>query len=262
MSPTSQYDLDRLRASADVRAIEHHTEIGSTNDRALELAGQPDAELPFLIVADRQTAGRGRGANRWWAGDGAFTFSLAIESSAASIPTHRWPQLSLTTGLAICETLEDLTSSSDAQVKWPNDVYLLGRKICGILIESPTIRDRLVIGVGLNVNNSFRDAPAELQGTAISLVDYDGQVRDMTDVLITVLDRIAKRWNDLAERGFATLIDEWRPRSYLTGRAVQVVAGPQTVIGRCTGIDDDGALVVQTENGPRTCHAGSVTCLD
>ena len=256
------YDLDRLRAAGLVRQIEHHAEIGSTNDRALQLTAAPDAELPLLVLTDRQTAGRGRGANQWWAAEGAITFSLAIESSAVNIPAHRWPQLSLTTGLAICEALESLTGSLDAQVKWPNDVYLLGRKACGILIETPPVRDRLVIGVGLNVNNSFREAPAELQRSAISLIDYDGQRRDLSEVLLALLERIEARWRLLAQRGFSSLIEDWRKRSYLDGRTVRLNSGPQTVVGRCTGIDEDGALLLQTESKLRRCHAGTIVSVD
>jgi len=256
------YDLDRLRASGLVRQIEHHTEIGSTNDQALELAAAPEAELPLLVLADRQTAGRGRGANRWWAADGSITFSLAIESSAASIPTHRWPQLSLTTGLAICQAVEEITGSQDAQVKWPNDVYLLGRKVCGILIETPPVRDRLVIGAGLNVNNSFVEAPADLQRSAISLNDYDGRTRDLTTVLLALLERFEVCWQKLAEQGFSSLIEQWRSRSYLSGRTVQLSSGPQTIVGRCSGIDEDGALLLQTESELRRCHAGTILSVD
>jgi BirA family transcriptional regulator, biotin operon repressor / biotin---[acetyl-CoA-carboxylase] ligase len=252
------YELERLRASGLVRLVEHHGEIGSTNDRALQLAAQPEVGLPVLVLADRQMAGRGRGANRWWAAEGSITFSLAVESKAANIPARRWPQLSLTTGLAVCEALEELTGSADAQVKWPNDVYLLGRKVCGILIETPPIRDRLVIGVGLNVNNSFRTAPVELQVTASSLIDYDGQQRDLTAVLLTVLERIESCWHTLADRDFTALIDRWRSRSYLTGQTVTLNSGPQIVTGRCTGIDEEGALLLQTESELRRCHAGTI----
>ena len=256
------YDLERLRLAGLLRQIEHTEEIGSTNDRALQLAAETSAQLPLLVLADRQIAGRGRGSNAWLAADGAITFSLAIESAAANIPAHRWPQLSLTTGLAVCEALEEVTGSSDAQVKWPNDVYLLGRKACGILIETPPVRDRLVIGVGLNVNNSFRDAPPPLRQTAVSLSDYDGKHRDLTDVLLAVLERIDSNWRTLADRGFAALIDNWRGRSYLSGRTVMLASGPQTVTGRCMGIDHDGALLLQTESEIRRCHAGTVLSVD
>jgi BirA family transcriptional regulator, biotin operon repressor / biotin---[acetyl-CoA-carboxylase] ligase len=256
------YDLAKLQSSGLVRSIEHHGEIGSTNDRALEAAADLQAELPLLILANRQSAGRGRGANRWWAADGSITFSLAIETTAANLPTHQWPQLSLTTGLAICEALEGLTSAQDAQVKWPNDVYLLGRKACGILVEAPPVRNRLVIGVGLNVNNRFSAAPAELEQTGIALIDYDGEQRDLTDVLLALLDRIDQRWKALADHGFAAMLEAWRTRSYLTGRTVTLSSGPQTITGRCTGIDDDGALLLHTESGERRCHAGTIVSVD
>ena len=94
---------ERLQAETFLRGIEHHDEIASTNDRALELCADASLPTPFLIITDRQTAGRGRGANRWWSSDGALLFSVIIDATAFSLPEFLWPQVSLTTGAAICD---------------------------------------------------------------------------------------------------------------------------------------------------------------
>src|SRR5437867_3588245 len=130
------FDLPRLAAAGLVARIDYHESVGSTSDRALELGAFGDTELPLLVLAERQTAGRGRGANRWHSTDGAMTFSLALEAPPDRLPPSRWPQVALVGGLAMCEALQSLAPAADFRVKWPNDVYLGSGKICGILSES------------------------------------------------------------------------------------------------------------------------------
>jgi biotin-(acetyl-CoA carboxylase) ligase len=149
------FDLARLSASGLVAGIDFHESLGSTSDRALGLAAEGAIALPHLVLAQRQTAGRGRGANRWWAADGALTFSLVLAAPPDRLPPDRWPQVALVAGLAVCDALRSLAPAAELRVKWPNDVFLAGRKVCGILSESvPGWRDRLVVGIGVNVNNS------------------------------------------------------------------------------------------------------------
>jgi BirA family biotin operon repressor/biotin-[acetyl-CoA-carboxylase] ligase len=162
-------------------------------------------------------------------------------------------------GLAICEALSFACATADFTVKWPNDVYANGRKIAGILIESPAqARGRLIVGIGVNVNNSFAAAPEELQETATSLCDIEQQTQDPTHVLLGLLGRLQQRWEQLRTQGFAAVRDDWEARSLLNGRTVTLQAGAQRFIGRCLGIDDDGSLVLQTEQGRQSIAAGSV----
>src|SRR5438034_451345 len=109
-------------------------------------------------------AGRGRGTNRWWSADGALTFSLVLEAPQERLPMSRWPQVALVAGVAVCEALERMAPRAEMRVKWPNDVYLAGRKICGILSESvPARRDRIVVGIGVNVNNRVQGSGFRVQ---------------------------------------------------------------------------------------------------
>src|SRR5262245_44814835 len=193
------FDLSRLYETALLAQVEHHAEVGSTSDRALEVAVREDVKLPLLVLADRQTAGRGRGSNRWWAGDGALTFSMVIAPAPDQLPPASWPRVSLAAGLAICQALESLAPRALFQVKWPNGVYAEGRKISGILIESPApSRGRLVIGIGVNVNNSLNQAPQDFRSLATALCDLDGQQRDLTSVLIGILVELDKELPNLA----------------------------------------------------------------
>lgn len=260
MEAYNRIDRRRLEQAAPVAAVEWHAELASTNDRALALAAESQTPhaLPLVIVAERQAAGRGRGGNTWWAAEGALTFSLLLDTSALELPPARWPLASLTTGLAVCETLDQLAPQAWAALKWPNDVYLRERKACGILIEAPpAIADRLVVGIGINVNNGFADAPPEVRQRAISLKDATGLPFDMTEVLLRVLGQLALRWKQLAagDIEFAALWQRW---CLLTGRHVTVASGNTPVRGLCRGIDAEGALLVTTEQGEQRLFAGTV----
>ena len=259
---SSQFDLERIRRETFVQQIEFHDEIGSTNTRALELVSTTYT-IPLLVLADRQTAGRGRGNHRWWAGDGGLTLSLLIDAAKLGIPASRWPNVSLATGLAVADAISSLISIADVRLKWPNDVFLNGRKVCGILLESSSHRPGLlVIGVGLNVNNSSCTAPAELKSVAISLADAGRCSFDRSNVLIAVLQKLAESLavlsNDARE-----FTERWRARCYLQGRTIQVQTGQPgsdsaSITGVCQGIDDEGALLLQTEAGVVRCFSGVV----
>ena len=272
--PKSHFAADNLARIEDetfITRVDFQREINSTNDRAMELAGSDDSEFPLLVLAESQTSGRGRGANRWWSGDGALTFSVLLATESAELPTERWPQVSLTVGLAVCEALEELIARGvptaqlstlpAVQLKWPNDVYIEGRKICGVLVEVPrNCAGRLLLGIGVNVNNSLVEAPEELRERATSLVDLTGRQFPLADVLIEVLQCLAARlepdelWNAEVQAG-------WRRRCLLTGQRLQVDLGVRRVVGTCRGIDDDGALLVEVDGKTERHLAGTVTLL-
>lgn len=263
--PPLVIDADRIERETFVRATEVHVELPSTNDRALELAGVTTT-TPHLIVALRQTAGRGRGANRWWADDGALTFSLIVEPDTEALPFSRWPELSLAAGGAVCEALQSLLPSADVRLKWPNDVYLAGRKVCGVLVEIPPDRRtpanrRIVFGVGINVNNSLSAAPPEVRSRATSLADVAGRTFDLTDVLASVLRWIETDLSAIAAHD-SRIFARWRRRCLLSGRSVVLSDGTRSIGGTCLGIDDDGALLLQTEAGPQRFFGGVVEAFE
>jgi BirA family biotin operon repressor/biotin-[acetyl-CoA-carboxylase] ligase len=251
------FDLARIAKSGLVRQIDFHESLGSTNDRALELAAADNPPLPLLVLTERQTNGRGRGANRWRSSAGALTFSLVLDTADERLSADHRSRMAIVAGLAVCEALAQLAPRAEWQVKWPNDVFADGSKACGILCESaPGYPQRLVVGIGVNVNNSQRESGLPFAATA--LTDLDGLTRDQTDVLIAVLDRFDVAWNKLPGGGFAELAAEYRQRCLLTGRTVRVTSGQERIVGVCCGIDGRGALVLATETGSRTIVAGSV----
>jgi BirA family biotin operon repressor/biotin-[acetyl-CoA-carboxylase] ligase len=215
-----------------------------------------------LVLAEMQSAGRGRASNRWWSGTGALTFSLLLDAHASGLPTSCWPQLSLTVGLAIAEAVDELIGLQ-AGLKWPNDVYLQGRKVAGVLIETPPRqRGKLVVGVGLNVNDPLNLLPEDVRQTAISLCEASNRGPfALADVLILLLQRLSDCFAWIGSRD-AELRQRWRERCVLTSRTVHIDQGGCQITGPCHGIDDDGALLVQTEAGLERCFAGVVTQLE
>jgi BirA family biotin operon repressor/biotin-[acetyl-CoA-carboxylase] ligase len=138
-------------------------------------------------------------------------------------------------------------------------VFLAGAKVGGILCESaPGWRDRLVIGIGINVNNSLAAAPDDIRAAARSLIDYDGIARDLTATLLDVLSSLDNRWNELLELDFAVLANAYRNRCFLTGKALTVTSGSKSIAGRCLGIDDSGALLLRTESGVQALISGTI----
>lgn len=254
--PVDVLDLwTRLEGQGLIRHLHWWPELASTNTTALALLDTTAAECPRLVWTPRQTAGRGRGTHRWWASPGALTFSLIIDPTQDGFSPAIWPQLSLVLALSVADALAAWVERSRIGLKWPNDVWLDGRKVCGILVE---VRgDRLVMGVGLNVQNSLAEAEAALQTSAIALCDVLAEPPALPEALWTLCQMWDRRRRALAA-GELDLLLEWQPYCVLTGHAVRLTAGDTTTDGLCRGIDADGRLIVETTRGVETHYGGTV----
>jgi BirA family biotin operon repressor/biotin-[acetyl-CoA-carboxylase] ligase len=245
-------DEAALRGCPFARTVEVHAELGSTNDRARELIAG-DAALPALVFAERQTAGRGRGANRWWTTDGALTFSVSLDAAERGLTIEQNGLISLASAVAIVDAMRETTGLA-AGLKWPNDVYLQGKKLAGILIESPR-PGRLVIGVGINVANRFDDAPAEVRARATSLVEHAPAKRQA--VLVAFLRALDERLTQIAASE-ASLLEAARAACVLTRKIVTLRDGERITTGECTGVADDGALRLKTDGVVTSYYAGTI----
>jgi BirA family biotin operon repressor/biotin-[acetyl-CoA-carboxylase] ligase len=258
-------DARRLAAQSFVKHVDYHESVTSTNDLALELAGREDLATPTLVVAERQSAGRGRGSNRWWSAAGGVTFSLVFEPGSIELDPQRWPQISLTAAVAVCTALETFASDTCWGVKWPNDVHADGRKICGILVEVPNTpalaARRVVLGMGLNVNNSWQTAPDELREVGTALCDLTTQGHDRTEVLLAVLSELEQRLTQLGNHD-PRLGETWSRLCVLRGRRVTILQGETEVSGTCEGINHQGALVLQTPRGAQRIFGGTVVAAE
>ncbi|MGZ0168607.1 MAG: biotin--[acetyl-CoA-carboxylase] ligase [Planctomycetales bacterium] len=254
------FDLDRLLEETFVREIEFRRECISTND--LALSADSNWKSPTLVLADSQTGGRGRGSNQWWARDGALTFSLHIRPADFAIEYERWPLVSLTTAIAVADTLAVFAPDQSVGLKWPNDVFLNNRKICGILVEPPKgSTSELIIGVGINVANSLSDAPEEVRNIATSILDQTDVEFSPCEVLRSFLQRFEDLLQNLGDSSL-NLKERWQKQCTLTGRRISLESGNHLVTGLCQGISTDGAIQVETDGIVRPWFGGIVRPLD
>ena len=251
----SKIGLDQLQLETFINEVDFHPELASTQTRASQLCQQRTHAAPTLVLAERQTQGRGRGSNQWWAQPGCLTFSLIVETADFERPENL-SLISLSTGWAIADLLEDYAPTGIVQLKWPNDVYMGGRKIAGILTEMPSA-DRVIVGIGLNVNNSFYSAPDQFKQRATSLYDEVGDEYPLSTILIDLLKQVETTWEQLAQENL-TFITDWPRRCLLTGRTITHEAGGNHTTGLCQGIDQTGALLLQTERGSERMIGGSI----
>ena len=255
-------DVARIQAQSFLAGSEFHVEATSTNDLAMNRVREGEWAVPHLVVAERQTAGRGRRGNSWWAGPGSLTFSVIIDPTTYGLSPERRGLLAPLAGLAVAEALSTGSPDCEVGLKWPNDIQLAGRKIGGILVEipaqSPLPKSQLaVIGIGLNVNNSLADAPAELRSLATSLVDKTGEQYNRAALLMLVLQRL-EHWLTTVAHDADGWQDSWRPLCVLTGSQVEILDGSRRITGLCRGISADGALLIKTAEGLQPCSAGTV----
>jgi BirA family transcriptional regulator, biotin operon repressor / biotin---[acetyl-CoA-carboxylase] ligase len=216
----------------------HLRDTDSTNERARALAAA-GASHGTLVTASEQSAGRGRQGRTWSAPAGqALLMSLVLRDPPRFLP------------LAAAVAVADVAGAG-AQIKWPNDVLLDGRKVAGILVEGRPQERWAVLGIGLNVAIRVEDLPAELRETAATL---GLTARDVEPTLERLLAALERRLAD----GEGAILEAWRARDALRGREVRWAAGT----GRAAGVDDDGRLLVDVAGGGRTAlDAGEVHLL-
>jgi BirA family transcriptional regulator, biotin operon repressor / biotin---[acetyl-CoA-carboxylase] ligase len=248
---------DRIRPLGD-RVIFYRT-IGSTNDVALALAAR-DGHEGALVIADEQTAGRGRHGRNWYSPPGSgLCVSIVLRPRDARVdPQRATSLLTLAAGLALAEGVESATGLR-ADIKWPNDLLVGRRKLAGILAESasPDL-GRIVLGYGLNV--SARAYPPELGDRASSLETELGRPIDRAVVCAETLAAVSARYRDLLAGRFDAILDGWRRRAPASRGAPvtwSTPAGPQH--GMTTGIDDRGALLVRVGDRIERIVGGEVT---
>lgn len=236
----NQLDPERIGRSTFLGDVVFFDTHESTSDLALQQADRFSTGPPVLFLTAQQTAGRGRGTNRWWAGRGSLTFSLLVNTSAAAA---RRPALALATTLAILDAVNEHLPKEIAAtsgLKWPNDVLLGTRKISGVLVENVAGSTTLVIGIGINVNNEIPDDLAE---SATSLAEAAGRPCSLTELLIDVIDHFEENlveWSSESPR----LAERWQAAHCYTGQSVEVAAPHGRFSGTCREIDELGRLVL------------------
>jgi len=259
-SPDLRRPLDPERlAAASPWHIELLPSTPSTNAVAAERARAGAAE-GTVVVTEHQTAGRGRLDRTWETpARSALTLSVVLRPPA-EVPASRWPWLPLATGLAVARTLRADPVGVEAGVKWPNDVLVEDRKLCGILVErvETGLGPAAVVGIGLNTSLTREELPT---GTATSLLVERGAPVDRTDVLLALLaefDAGHALWREAPDE----LAAAYRDASVTLGRLVRAeLPGGRDLVGTATRIDDDGRVVIEHAAGETPVGAGDVVHL-
>ncbi len=228
--------------------VRHYESIGSTNDEAQRLAAE-GAVHGTVVHADEQTAGRGRLSRRWLSPPGNLYLSIILRPD---VPPPRTIEIGFVAALAVADAVDALLPRQvRASLKWPNDVLVNGGKIAGILVEQSG--EAVILGIGIDV----LQAPSGVSYRVSTIVGCGGlaTVDGARDGLLTAL----KNWLGVWEKdGFAPIRAAWLSRAHPMGSALSVQLGERFIAGRFAGIDEDGALLLDTPDGRSRFIAGDV----
>jgi BirA family biotin operon repressor/biotin-[acetyl-CoA-carboxylase] ligase len=238
-------DLDTRLVGCQIHC---ENEIVSTNQLAQQLAAEGAPE-GLVVLAETQTAGRGRMGRRWESPAGVNIYCSILLKPR--IPPRQAPQLTFLSAVATAEVLNELYDI-DARVKWPNDILVGGRKIAGLLNELSAETEQihaLVLGIGINVNMSSEQFPDELRYPATSLKIDTGEFQQRLPLVRLLLQRIDALYTEFLEQGFAPLRRRWEALFDLLDRQVEVDLGQRSISGVIGGLEPDGALKLFLPDG-------------
>jgi BirA family transcriptional regulator, biotin operon repressor / biotin---[acetyl-CoA-carboxylase] ligase len=244
------------RIGCDIR---YFHEVDSTQRVAAALAEQ-GADQGTVVIAERQTAGRGRLGRSWHSPPGVNLYMTVILRPRMSLAAV--PQLSLVAGVAVAEALETIAPKLVA-LKWPNDVWLAGRKAGGIIAEAVTdaSQERLsvLLGIGLNLNLRWEEIPPELRDKATSVLITTAREVDRVQFAAKLLSMLELRYHEAEFGGFAAVRAVYERYFALNGRRVTVIDGSKTTSGVVRCLDSDGALILDSKDGPLRILTGDVS---
>jgi BirA family biotin operon repressor/biotin-[acetyl-CoA-carboxylase] ligase len=237
--------------------LHHFYKIGSTNTAAMAAAAE-GAPAGSVFLAEEQTEGRGRGANSWQSPRSSGIYCSVVVRP--TLPPSDVLVLSLAAGLAVRETIQQVDSRVSTDLKWPNDVLIDGKKVCGILTEMNAEATRvryIVVGIGINVNQA--SFPKELQATSLRLVSGSEWSRvELVAALLKSLDREYRRLLEDSRARESILRRFEESSSWVQGRAVRIEENGSAFEGTTEGFDARGFLQVRTQKGLRTVLSGTV----
>jgi BirA family biotin operon repressor/biotin-[acetyl-CoA-carboxylase] ligase len=229
------------------RRIVYYPRIDSTNRAARALARQGDTH-GWVVLADEQSAGRGRLDRSWQSAAGEDILASIIVYPGLS-PAEGF-RLTMIASLAVVLALRRVCAVA-CGIKWPNDVFLNGKKLCGILSEGQAEQARMqfmVIGIGLNVNSSMAGR-ADLAHTAVSLRDATGEQHDRNALVIALLEEFDSLYADAGDPAGERIQQLWQQHAMMLGRRVTITNGDAVLRGIARGIMPDGSLIVRDDQG-------------
>lgn len=248
------FNLELLRQASEVAQLHFQPEMTSTSDVCKLLLVETDQQpqFPLLVLTQQQTAGRGQLNRSWWSTSGALTFTWARQCDSRSATGGI---VSLAAALSVAEAIESTIGSLKASIKWPNDVFVAGNKVAGILIETLTPKNELgenqitqLIGIGINTNNSMVSAPEEISKTSTSLCDITNVEIDLQELLSKTLTRLQLNLAPADADTSKKRLDQCIFRSVCQPNSQVDVETPQGPInGLFRGFNESGHLLVECD---------------
>ena len=242
--------------------IQSYETLESTMSEALK-AAQSGAPEGTTIVASTQTAGRGRRGRSWYSPEGGGLFATTIVYP--SCPREKAHQLSLVAGVAIHQTLTEL-GATEAKLKWPNDILVNGRKLCGILLECIELKDShtphdqaVLIGYGLNLAaGKDSNLPYDINDLYVGLHELTDTPHTPQGCTAHILEKLEARIQDWSQNGLQSTLDYWNQADALAGKNVQAQSANGPVEGEASGLDAQGRLILKSGDTTHAVDSGEV----
>lgn len=236
----------------------HHSfffpQTTSTMDEAEIIIKDKGVSQNFLIIADQQVKGKGRRVNEWLSPSGGLWFSLALFNYA--LP----PTSMLFMGYLLRKTLSSLYPEGDFKIKWPNDVFLNEKKLCGMICNHLSHKSCFIFGIGINTNNQPVQLSGDYSGTSIKhelLLEVNH-----SHLLSIFLDLLENNLNDFLKFGLTIFLDDFNKYHLLQNKMIRITTGETIVSGICHHINEDGSIVIETQDGCQiSVYAGNVTII-
>jgi BirA family biotin operon repressor/biotin-[acetyl-CoA-carboxylase] ligase len=236
-------------------SIVYRDSVGSTQTLARAFADD-GLEDGLVVVAESQSAGRGRLGRQWVSDRGGLWLTVALKPKASPDFIQVFSYLA---SLSVRDSVGPLVGAKP-WLKWPNDVFVQAKKVCGVLTEVAATVDEIryvLLGIGVNVNNDVRSVDGGSYGVA-SLKEFSGTMVNRGDLLVSILKGIDSRYAKSKSDGLSGIIQEYRASCATIGERVRVSYSDAVLEGMATGIDERGALEVESEGRTVKVHSGDV----
>ena len=239
------------------REVHLFPDVSSTNTLAMEMAskGAPEGTI---VLAEAQTGGKGRRGRKWISPRGNLYLSVVLRPD---VPLHKSPVITLMGAVAVASAIRRMYGLK-ASIKWPNDILISGRKVCGLLTEMSAEQDRvrhIVLGIGIDANMDLEALPSDVRAQTTTLAVEAGGKIDRTALLRQLL-RELDRWYGVFLADERDILAAWRTLNVTTGNRVAISGAGEVLEGLAQGIDDEGRLIIRLDDGTvRTIAAGDVT---
>ncbi len=238
---------EELQTKLIGKTIHYFSEVASTNDLAKEMAAI-GAKDGTVIIADAQTSGKGRLGRKWASPRGGIWLSTILRPKLSA---KEIPRLTLMTSLAVAKTISQLFNLK-TEVKWPNDVLIDAKKVCGILTEASTrgrITNFVVVGIGINADIELDSLPKQVRENATSLKHELKREIDREQILRVLLQKMEDYYVMLAEGKFNPILKEWKSLCGFLDSYVEVTSWEEKIEGWAIDVDENGALIIRLRDG-------------